>query len=816
MESRKMNETMWQRVFIIVAISLLALPVYSVTFTENTLIDANDLTYDGQDIVIDGCTLTVNGKHTFNSLELMNEAVVTHSPAPNGEIDHRLDLQIEMDVVIPAGCGIVASGKGYKPGSGRGSSSGAAGYGGKGGSSSSASGSSIYGSINEPNEHGSGGQSYGRTGGCGGGLIKVSVNGVLYNLGKIAADGETGSYWRQSNCIGPGCDTASGFAGSGGSILVKALSLAGSGVLSVNGGYAPGTTAGGGGGRIAIYYQNLADFSGTITANGGRNNTYYHYSGDDGTVFLHQIDSQCIIYVDDDATGANDGSSWENAYRHLQDALAAVEAGDEVRIAQGAYTPDRGSDVDRGDRHASFVLISDVAYKGGFAGLGAVDPNVRDVNEYPTFLTGDLRNNDADISDPSLLLMDDTRKDNSLCVVYAEYLSYNTIMEGFIITRGNHEAGSGAGMYIYSKWGQPTITDCVFEHNAASKEGGALYSHCYPTIQECHFVNNRSSSSGGGLYILDQITLMNCQFYQNSAGVTGGGVYANAGLIAEGCEFIGNSSHTQGGGLYSKSGNLDFYNCKLSDNYAETDGGGIYTDSGILDVNKCEIVNNIASKNGGALAFSNGVMSLYHSNLSSNISRLGGGIYINTTTDESILSNCLVTGNSANYGGAMYGSKCEARIINCTLADNDTSQGFTLQFTDPSDRIMITSTILWNGKNEILQNDISYVWVSYSNVDGGWDWPGEYNIDVDPVFVNPGYWGDLNDASIVLEPTNPNAIWIQGDYHLQSESPCINTGDIDFAADPNHAVLDFYEGERLVGARVDMGADEYDPGQSGN
>ena len=45
-----------------------------------------------------------------------------------------------------------------------------------------------------------------------------------------------------------------------------------------------------------------------------------------------------IIYVDEDAAGANVGSSWANAYNSLQDALAdatTAEKAAEVRIAQG-------------------------------------------------------------------------------------------------------------------------------------------------------------------------------------------------------------------------------------------------------------------------------------------------------------------------------------------------------------------------------------------------------------------------------------------------------------------------------------------------
>ena len=47
------------------------------------------------------------------------------------------------------------------------------------------------------------------------------------------------------------------------------------------------------------------------------------------------------IYVDDDAIGAGDGSSWSDALTYLQDALAVASRGDEIRVGQGVYRPDR-------------------------------------------------------------------------------------------------------------------------------------------------------------------------------------------------------------------------------------------------------------------------------------------------------------------------------------------------------------------------------------------------------------------------------------------------------------------------------------------
>ena len=52
-----------------------------------------------------------------------------------------------------------------------------------------------------------------------------------------------------------------------------------------------------------------------------------------------------IIYVDDTApaSGANDGSSWENAFIDLHDGLKAANAGDEVRVAMASLPRKRPS-----------------------------------------------------------------------------------------------------------------------------------------------------------------------------------------------------------------------------------------------------------------------------------------------------------------------------------------------------------------------------------------------------------------------------------------------------------------------------------------
>ena len=97
-----------------------------------------------------------------------------------------------------------------------------------------------------------------------------------------------------------------------------------------------------------------------------------------------------IIYVDDDAFGSNDGSSWQNAYTYLQDALADANSSEkpvEIRIAQGTYKPDQGTGQTTGDREATFMLINDITLSGGYAGILGIDPNEQDYEKYETILS---------------------------------------------------------------------------------------------------------------------------------------------------------------------------------------------------------------------------------------------------------------------------------------------------------------------------------------------------------------------------------------------------------------------------------------------
>ena len=300
------------------------------------------------------------------------------------------------------------------------------------------------------------------------------------------------------------------------------------------------------------------------------------------------------IHVDADATGANDGTSWEAAYFYLQDALMFAVAGDEIRVAQGVYRPDDFVLSDRPSlgRDETFQLINGVTLKGGYAGLGEPDPNARDMELYETILSGDLNGNDADVDDLEELADEPTRAENSYHVVTGSGTDATAILDGFTITGGN---ASGSGQSEDSRYGgglfngrslslpgSPTVASCKFHKNSAGIGGGMSCGRdCSAIVINCVFTAN-SAPGGSGMFNEGTPTLTQCEFSGNWAEVTGGGLenWGEPTLID--CMFIGNSTNNGcgpggGGGLYSGGGgNPILTRCTFEENWSYGSGGGIY------------------------------------------------------------------------------------------------------------------------------------------------------------------------------------------------------------------------------------------------
>ena len=238
-----------------------------------------------------------------------------------------------------------------------------------------------------------------------------------------------------------------------------------------------------------------------------------------------------IIYVDGDAPGLNNGSSWENAYVYLQDALAdanSTEKPVEIRVAQGTYKPNQGININM----LPFLLINEVTLAGGYAGLAEQDPNERNFERYETILSGDLEGNDIDVNNPRDLLDEPTRSDN-IPIIYSGYsIDQTAVLDGFVITGGRNTAVPfelivGGGGIRIDRGSSPTISNCTLIGNAALACGGGMLTRkdSNPTIINCKFIRNYAWGGGGGVYNASSNPVFShCLFKGNYARNRGGGM----------------------------------------------------------------------------------------------------------------------------------------------------------------------------------------------------------------------------------------------------------------------------------------------------
>lgn len=246
------------------------------------------------------------------------------------------------------------------------------------------------------------------------------------------------------------------------------------------------------------------------------------------------------LYVKANAAGANNGTSWANAFTDLETALATAFAVgyDQVWVAAGTYKPTRdenGVNHSPGYRGNTFRLRSGVKMYGGFNGTENSVAQ-RNIKVNPTVLSGDFNGDDG----PDFAHTDD----NFYHVVLANTLTATVILDGFIISGGNADShtsflGSpqgnevGGGLYSVSNQSFLSISNCIFRNNYAASSGGAFSNQGTPTfsspsIKNTVFVAN-TAVFGGGINSSNFGTpvIANCVFTNNSASM-GSGIYASS------------------------------------------------------------------------------------------------------------------------------------------------------------------------------------------------------------------------------------------------------------------------------------------------
>ena len=393
-----------------------------------------------------------------------------------------------------------------------------------------------------------------------------------------------------------------------------------------------------------------------------------------------------VIRVDAAATGANDGTSWADAFPELQSALAAAQASDEIWVAAGTYTPDYdpATDTHPGDREATFELIDGIELYGGF--LGTADPNggetersqrnpdpatnrtvlggwgtsyhvVRVTNTWAKrvvldgfMIGGGHTGGEGDDRHGGGLFVANSTLDLANCRI-ADNRTWNMPKPPRSFA---WSAGHGAG--IYCRASTLTLTACAIENNRAGGDDGWNWE--YRTF-------GGRGGDGGGMYVTDRsaVTLVDSEISGNRAGY---------GWGREG---------GSGGGVFIEDSLIVVRNSALDDNRAGSsladmdyaggdggDGGGLCAVNSVVEISDSSLTGNRAGSGVGGAGF------VTHSSRGG----IGGGICARGAPPVSI-TNTIISSNEAGWpggsGGGLWFRGNALTMTHCTIVGNHTGFG---------------------------------------------------------------------------------------------------------------------------------------------